>query len=171
MLTRLGVAEQMVDEGGVYCPEQPFQRRPEAWLRRGALVRALSIKREKLFKVHAPELWPSINRNGRGESSIPLDTPPHHHHGRAVGRRIEGQVKRSNAPGIREDHEREPAFAQELVRFGIAELEIDFQMVNVRHRPGVAPMPMDGFFGGVVRFLERGTCSPSPTPPVLVSPP
>src|SRR5713226_7349537 len=155
MPTRLGVAEQVVDEGGVHCPEKPFQRRPESWLRRRALVLAHSIQREKLFKVHTPELWPTINRNSRGESPIPLDTQPYDHHGRAVRRRIKGQVKRSNAPGIREDHEREPAFAQELVRFGIAELEIDFQMVDVRHRPGVASMAMDGFFCGVVVFLER----------------
>ena len=36
-----------------------------------------------------------------------------------------------------------------------AELEIDFQMIDVRHRPGVAPMPTRGFFGPVVIFLER----------------
>src|SRR6266536_4119073 len=89
--TRLGVAEQVVDEGGIHCPEQSFQRRPESWLRRGALVLAHSIQREKLFKVHTPELWPTVNRNGRGESSIPFDTQPHHHHGRAVGRRVKGQ--------------------------------------------------------------------------------
>src|SRR5258708_26586992 len=28
-------------------------------------------------------------------------------------------------------------------------------MVDVRHRPGIAPMPTDGFFGGVVVFFER----------------
>src|SRR5258706_12879484 len=35
-----------------------------------------------------------------------------------------------------------------------------FLMVDVRHRPGVVPMPMDGFFGVVVVFLERvsGSC-------------
>src|SRR5258705_6996951 len=27
-------------------------------------------------------------------------------------------------------------------------------MVNVCHRPGIAPMPMDGFFGEVMVFLE-----------------
>ena len=32
-------------------------------------------------------------------------------------------------------------------------------MIDVRHRPGVAPMPMDGFFGGVVVFLERVSSS------------
>src|SRR6266568_6700735 len=33
-------------------------------------------------------------------------------------------------------------------------------MVDMRHRPGVAPVPMDGFFGPVVVFLERvsGSC-------------
>lgn len=105
---------------------------------------AHSIQREELFKVHASELWPSINRNGRGKPPMPLDTQPHHHHAGAVRGRIKGQVKRSNAPGRRKDHEREPAFAQELVRFGIAELEIDFQMVDMRHRPSVTAMSMDG---------------------------
>ena len=160
MSARLGIAEQVVDEGGVHRPEKPFQRGPESWLRRGTLVLAYSIQCEKLFKVHAPELWPTIDRDGRGKSPIPLDTKSHHHHTGAVGGGIKGQVKRSNAPGMREDHEREPAFAQELVCFGITELEIDFQMVDMRHRPGVVPMPMDGFFGGVVVFLEgvSGSC-------------
>src|SRR5258707_13544570 len=96
--TRLGVAEQVVDEGGVHCPEQPFQRRPESWLRRGALVLAHSIQREKMFKVHAPELWPTINRNGRREPSIPLDTQPHYNHAKAVKGRAKGQVKARNRP-------------------------------------------------------------------------
>jgi len=55
---RLGVTKQVVDEGGVQSPKQPFQRRPEAWFRRGTLVLAHSIQRQKLFKVHTPELRP-----------------------------------------------------------------------------------------------------------------
>ncbi len=115
---------------------------------------AHSIQREKLFKVHTPELWPTINRDGCRKSAISLDTQPHHHHTRAVGRRVKSQIECSNASGIGENHEGEPAFPQELVRLRIAELEIDFQMVDVRHRPGVAPMPPRGFFSWVVVLLE-----------------
>src|SRR6266852_4317508 len=53
-----------------------------------------------------------------------------------------------------ENHEGQPAFPQELVGLGIAELEIDFQVVDMCHGPGVASMPVDGFFSLMVIFLE-----------------
>src|SRR6266566_1546032 len=155
MLACLGVAKQMVEERGVHCPEKLFQRGAKARLRRRALVLAHAVQGEQLFKVHAPELWSTVYGDSCGKSPVPLDTQPHHHHTGAVGRRIEGQVERSNAPGIRKDHEREPAFAQELVCLGIAELEIDFQMVDMCHRPGVTAMSIDRFFRWMVIFFER----------------
>src|SRR5258708_11130198 len=94
--------------------EEPFLGRPEARFRCRALMFAYSVQGEKLLKVHAGKLRPTIDRNGRRQASITFDTQTKDRKARAITGRIKGQVVSSNAPGMGEDEQGQPTFPQRL---------------------------------------------------------
>src|SRR6266852_1581711 len=115
---------------------------------------AYSIQGEKLLKVHAGKLWPSINRNGRWQASIAFHAQTKDGQAGAITGRIKGQVVSGNAPGMGEDEQSQPTLSQWLASPRIAQHQIQFRMIQMRHGPGVAPMTVDGSLGVARVILE-----------------
>src|SRR5258708_4942036 len=130
---------------------------------------AYSIQGEKLLKVHAGKLWPSINRNGCWQASIAFHAQTKDGQAGAITGRIKGQVVSGNAPGMGEDEQSQPTLSQWLASPRIAQNQIQFRMIPVRHGPGVAPMTAVGSLGFSRVILDRirRTRSFSPNPLIL----
>src|SRR5436190_6872762 len=115
---------------------------------------AYAVESQQLLKVDALKLWSSIDGYRCWESPVPLDTQTQDHHTRTIGGPIKSQVVGSNTPGMRKNHQGQPAFSQDLTRLGITKDEIEFRVVNMCHRPSITPMTANRLLTLVNVLLE-----------------
>src|SRR5260370_39896138 len=101
---------------------------------------AYSIQGEKLLKVHAGKLWPSINRNGCWQASIAFHAQTKDGQAGAITGRIKGQGVSGNAPGMGEDVQSEPTLSQWLASSPKPRKPVHFRLIPVGHCPRVVPV-------------------------------
>src|SRR5258708_7043241 len=111
LLCCLGVAQQVVKELRLHCPEESLLGRTEAWFCCWALMFAHAIERQQLLKVHTLKLWSTIDHDSCWQSPIAFDTQPKRHHTGSVTWGIKREVVGSDPSGMREDQQRQPAFS------------------------------------------------------------
>src|SRR5260370_28478343 len=101
---------------------------------------AYSIQGEKLLKVHAGKLWPSINRNGCWQASIAFHAQTKDRQAGGVTRRIKVLVVSGNAPGMGDDEQSQPTLFHRLASTRIATHLAQFRLLPPPHGPGVPAM-------------------------------
>lgn len=149
--TRLGIPQQIVEEGSVSGAKDSLNDGPESRLS-GRPNRLLAVMAdEQMIKILTLEFFPSIDDQRLWQASEAFDADSHTHHTGPVGRRIKGEIDRQH-PATERIHQKGRPGAPKVAPGSLCD-QFNIQQGMVEMDDGKGAVAMDW---GVVLQIRVG---------------